>query len=430
MIKPQNWHIESIAYPVSLCIALSVCELRAGSSDFDSYDWEEINPAAGWEARAGLEVVHLNGDLYLMGGRTPLDPSVVPVFGASTIWGDVWKSTDSGQSWSSILDTNTPGHWPARAYFEAVTKNGEMYVLGGQDFNVINNPAPVGPPLIAFSNFFGDVWSSTDGVNWVQKTANAGWEGRAGLSSIVYGEDIYVFGGSKNDDSAVIGPGGPPRVYFNDVWKSSDDGATWQEVTAAAPWEPRAGAAVVVKDDYIYMLGGEDGFTCDSGDSRCPPYFNDVWRTQDGEDWELVTASADWASRPGHVAVVVDDNLIVFGGFGLSDDPSDPFKPSNPIDMWASEDGINWDLLSAAPWNATMPEQIKYDFDALVLPDGPGGAQSIYTFGGDRETFSPFDPFNYLNVDNDVWRYTFVPEPASLVLLAIGALAYGLVRRQ
>ena len=99
MIKPQNRHIESIIYSLSLCIALSVGELRAGSSDFDSYAW---------------------------------------------------------------------------------------------------------------------------------------------------GEDNYVFGGSKNDDSAVIGPGGPPRVYFNDVWKSSDDGATWQEVTAAAPWEPRAGAAVVV----------------------------------------------------------------------------------------------------------------------------------------------------------------------------------------
>ena len=343
MIMLQNSSYPSFLQVLSLFIALFSCELRASSSDFDSYQWEEINATASWDPRAGLETVHLNGDLYLMGGRTPVDPNVVPVFGASKIWGDVWKSTDSGQSWTSILDTDTLGHWPARAYFEAVTKDQKMYVLGGQDFSVISNPNPGGPPLVPFSNFFNDVWSSTDGVNWSQETADAGWEGRAGLSSIVYGDDIYVFGGSKNDDSAVIGPGGVPRVYFNDVWKSSDDGATWQEVTDEAPWEPRAGAAVVVKDEFIYMLGGEDGFTCDSGGSRCPPYFNDVWRTQNGEDWEPVTASADWASRPGHIAAVVDNNIVVFGGFGLSDDPSDPFKPSNPIDMWTSEDGANWE---------------------------------------------------------------------------------------
>ena len=211
--------------------------------------------------------------------------------------------------------------------------------------------------------------------------------------------------------SAVVGPTGPPRIYFNDVWKSSDDGVTWQMMTSAAPWEPRAGAAVVVKDDFIYLLGGEDGFTCESGGSRCPPYFNDVWRTQDGADWELVVADADWVERPGHHAVVSGDDIVLFGGFGLSTDPNDPFKPSNPIDMWVSEDGAQWQLLDDAPWNATGPEQIKYDFDVVTVEDGPGGMPAIYTFGGDRETFNPFDPVNYLRVDRDVWRYALIPEP-------------------
>ena len=201
--------ITGIRFFLAFSTVLAAADLRGGSSDFDSYGWDVINPASSWAPRAGLEVVHFNDGFYLMGGRTPIDTNVVPVFGASMIWGDVWKSENLGGSWSQILDTNTPGHWSARAYFEAVTKDGQMYVLGGQDFNVINNPDPNGPPLIPISNFFSDVWSSSDGLTWAPKTTAAGWEGRAGLSSVVYQDEIYVFGGSKNDDSAIIGPGGP-----------------------------------------------------------------------------------------------------------------------------------------------------------------------------------------------------------------------------
>ena len=31
---------------------------------------------------------------------------------------------------------------------------------------------------------------------------------------------------------------------------------------------------------------------------------------------------------------------------------------------------------------------------------------SIFTFGGDRETFAPFDPLAFTKVDNDVWRFS------------------------
>jgi hypothetical protein len=198
-------------------------------------------------------------------------------------------------------------------------------------------------------------------------------------------------------------------------------GVTWEPMTPEAPWAPRAGAAAVVKDDAIYLLGGEDGFTCGSG-PRCPPYFNDVWRTQDGIEWELVTESADWVARPGHQAVVLEDEILVFGGFGLSTDPADPFKASNPMDMWASKDGENWDLLEQIPWNAESAADIKYDFAALTATSGPDGRPAVFTFGGDRETFNPFDPLNYLNVDNDVWRYE-VPEPSSLLMTIIGIVA-------
>ncbi len=376
----------------------------SGWEDFSNYEWTEVNESASWTPRAGLQVVQLWNRLYLMGGRTPLDPAESPAPGASVIWGDVWTSDDLGRTWRQQLATESEGHWSPRAYFQAVTKGAAMYVMGGQDFQVVENPNPAGPPFLSVSEFFNDVWRSYDGVHWTQLTDDAGWEGRAGLSSVVHNGEIYVMGGSFNDDSAVIG-GPPERVYFNDVWKSRD-GRTWERLTESAPWAPRAGAQVVTKDGYIYLLGGEDGFTCDSG-SRCPPYFNDVWRSRDGAAWELVTDSAAWSPRPGHEAVVANGQIVVFGGFGLSDDPSDPFRPANPTDMWASHDGATWTQLEDSPWNATGPAEGKYDFAALVVRGSllrPG--DTIMTFGGDRETFDFNDPLNYQNVDNDVWRFS------------------------
>ncbi|MGI9471469.1 MAG: hypothetical protein ACR2NZ_08060 [Rubripirellula sp.] len=377
------------------------------AAGLETYEWTETNGDAAWSARAGLQVVDLDERFYLMGGRTPLDPSAVPGPAPSQIWSDVWVSDDRGDTWEMLLSSNGENHWSPRAYFQAVNRGDEMFVLGGQDFVTIPNPnpfpAPGEPEFFSLSSFFSDVWSSTDGENWVQLTESAGWAGRAGLSSVVFNDELYVMGGSFNDDSAVIG-GPPERVYLNDVWKSSD-GVTWHEVTDAAPWTPRAGAQVVVKDDFMYLLGGEDGFTCDSGD-RCPPYYNDVWRTGNGKDWELVTETAQWASRPGHQVQVVLDQFVLFGGFGLSADPSDPFRPSNPMDIWTSKDGANWVQISDSPWNADSPSEVKYDFDTVVVWDDDQFQPDIYTFGGDRETFDFTDPFNYLNIDNDVWRFS------------------------
>jgi hypothetical protein len=240
-------------------------------------------------------------------------------------------------------------------------------------------------------------------------TPAAGWSGRAGHCAVVFNNDIYVLAGSINDDEAVIG-GPPTRIYYNDVWKSSNNGKTWTRLREHAPWAERAGARVAVKDGFLYLLGGEAGFTC-SPIPCTPPYFNDVWRTANGIDWELVTAQAEWDPRPGHKVLVLNDHFVLFGGFGQSQDPNAPFAPSNPVDVWVSPDGAAWQKLATGPWNATSPEQVKFDFDALAVTEAQGAA--IYTFGGDRETFDLTDPANYLKVDNDVWKFSLAMPAAA-----------------
>jgi len=192
-----------------------------------------------------------------------------------------------------LADAEGQGLWRNRAYFEAVTLGSHMYIMGGQNFKTFPE----------FSDFFDDVWRSSDGVNWEQMTADAPWEGRAGLSAVSFKGKLWIMGGSQGDDLGIIGiPDN--RELFNDVWYSKD-GIVWHEATAGMDpdfrWSPRAGAVALVKGGWMYVLGGEKGFTGDDD------YFNDVWRSKDGANWEEVTGEggAEWSKRPGHKCAVL-----------------------------------------------------------------------------------------------------------------------------
>jgi hypothetical protein len=405
-------HLSVLLAVVVFVLAVGTVQAQGrATTDLAAYAWTKVYDGPGWAGRAGLQAVELRNRIYIMGGRTP-DPNQFNPFG-SILWDDVWESGDLGATWTPVAEgpvanpADPDEIWAARGYFQAVTKGGAMFVLGGQDFTVVpNDPANCSPlpalcpPFVPASNFFNDVWSSADGSTWLQLVEHAPWEGRAGLSAIVFKGWIYLLGGGKGDDVAI---GGQGRVLFNDVWRSRD-GAIWELVTDTAPWPARAGAAVVEKNGYLYLLGGEDGFLCDfnMGLLECP-YFNDVWRSQDGATWELVTSAAGWSARPGHQCQVLQDTIVCFGGFGFP--IGSPFVPAHPADVWISRDGANWEKISDSPWNADGSEDVKYDFDSLVVAGGPGGMRpSIFTFGGDREaSFAAPDP---TLVDDEVWRFS------------------------
>ncbi|SET07205.1 Kelch repeat-containing protein [Thalassotalea agarivorans] len=398
-----------------LSIVLTFALFNVNANTLERFDWTQINDGASssFGKRAGLQAIELNGKFYVLGGRVP-DQSI-PAFGNSQFYSDVWQSSDYGATWQEVVQDGT-APWAARAYFQAFKHKGYIYLLGGQDSIAVNNPGfnvnclPQCQPFVLQSNFFNDVWRSKDGKNWQRMTAAAPWEGRAGLSAVSFRGWIYVMAGSVNDDSAIIGDFGPARKYFNDVWRSKN-GRHWQKVTMNAPWEPRAGGVALVKGGYMYMIGGEDGFVCNEFTPRCPPYFNDVWRSKNGKRWQKMTANAPWSARPGHQCEVLMFRIVCFGGFGLSPDPTQPFAPANPIDVWVSFTGKHWQQLSGdagKPWQANSPADIKYDFAAFSVVKVNGRFKpSIYTFGGDRETFDPFDFDQISKVDNDVWRFSW-----------------------
>jgi hypothetical protein len=136
-------------------------------------------------------------------------------------------------------------------------------------------------------------------------TEDAGWVPREGMSSVVTADgSIVITGGTL--------PAG--EFQFSDVWRSTDGGMTWTLVNGSAGWAGRFGHGMVtLPDDSILLMGG---FSYQNGDHR-----NDVWRSTDhGATWALVSPGAGWPGRCMMNCVVLPDSTVVLlGGFAGSD---------------------------------------------------------------------------------------------------------------
>ena len=193
----------------------------------------------------------VRGDtLYVLGGiqRSPF-----------TRLNEVWQSADLGVTWTNITTTATasPPGFPARSAAASVVLGSgsaaDFYLIGGS------------------SGDRDDVWKSSDGTSWTQVNASAAasdkFPGRSYHSAAVVseagGDTIYVIGGLRGGNSR------------SDVWKSVNRGAAWDPVAANADTEfsNRADHASVVRDGELYVIGGAGSYT---------ELFNDVWKSTDG----------------------------------------------------------------------------------------------------------------------------------------------------
>ncbi len=160
-------------------------------------------------------------------------------------------------------------------------------------------------------------------------TDRASWSARRGHQAVSMNGIFYLFGGYSQKT--------PGRDnYMEDVWKSSD-GENWTRITPEAPWRGRWGHAVTVMNNTIYLSGG---FYQDEENRKDRGYSSEVWKSQDGENWELVTNNPGWVGRMGHSMFSSDNgDLYLLGGVRDSRD--------HLGDMWKSSDeGKTWTRLA------------------------------------------------------------------------------------
>ncbi len=187
----------------------------------DGISWTST-PVTGprWNARGEHAAVVFQNKMWVIGGST-----------STGRVNDVWSSTD-GASWTQVTATIP---WTPRSLQTCVAFNSNLWLVGGiTDSNTSLN----------------DVWRSADGINWTQATSSAIWGSRCNHSSVVYRDKMWILGGQYYS--------GATRSYYNDVW-SSVDGITWLQETAAAPWSMRHAHKSVVLNDKMWVMGGHNG---------------------------------------------------------------------------------------------------------------------------------------------------------------------------
>jgi len=268
-------------------------------SSADGRTWTRVAARAPWKhSDLPMTVVH-DGRMWLMGGwfngRLP----------GHAAGHEVWSSTD-GHDWRQAT---AGAAWSPRLAAGLVSFRGRMWLLGGTENYYFGDA----------TSLKNDVWSSADGTTWTLATADAGWSPRAYHQAVVLGDHIYVLGGGNYV---------PDYAAHHDVWRSAD-GVHWEQVTAAAAWQPRLWFSSVVYRDRIWVLGG---WSNDPARNH-----GDVWHSADGRDWQRLESRVVWSPRHEHSAFVLGDRIIVAGGHAqpLS---SEVWSLSVPPDWFTDEE--------------------------------------------------------------------------------------------
>ena len=164
---------------------------------------------------------------------------------------------------------------------------------------------PRGAPVVAYENDImmlggtenintyatsGRLSRSQDGINW-RRQFIAAFIGSYGAAA-VYKGDYYHVGGVYLQGNNIFNI---ERIYKTPV---DSELVSWQIAQMNAPYGPRLNAQLLVADDKLVMMGGNNG----SAQTR----DNDIWSTENGQSWTKINSTNHWSGREYFQAVAFD----------------------------------------------------------------------------------------------------------------------------
>ena len=296
-----------------------------------------MNSAAAWDARFDMALlVAADGSTLLLGGRDD----------SGAVFQDVWRTANGGAAWDRLASATPWGQRQGFAY--VVTSTDHVLIAGG---------------VSAATGLHSDVWITADmGVVWARTTASAPWSPRHSARATV------LEGGPH--DGAVLMVGGTDDVqWFNDAWRSADNGASWVLATNVPAWSFRHDFAVCSLPQGVVIVCG--------GESDDPAAFHsECFRSDDGGGtWTDVGTPAPWGPRSLFVLLHFGDGrLAVLGGKGTAVDDVWTSAPTSIGAAWATGDcTVARRALCSAPTQPTAVRVALPRATTTVPPIAAGG---------------------------------------------------------
>ncbi|MCJ8165327.1 T9SS type A sorting domain-containing protein [Pontibacter sp. E15-1] len=318
--------------------------------------WERVADLP-FSMRDGVGAVHFKDEIWMIGG-----------WKYGPLSNGIYKSADAVH-WEKVGN----GSWPGRHGGGVVVFKDKIWVLSGDGYP--------------------DVWSSADGITWNQETASAPWGMRYAPYVVAYHDKLWIMGGVSfwdaegNYDHTLERP-------LNDIW-SSEDGVNWTLEMPSAPWGPRGlmHGSVVFKDEMWVFGGGSKLWNIPTN------VFNDVWKSKDGVNWELVTDHAGWDPRIHFSVIAFDNKLWAIDGTTMAE--------AYTNEVWYSEDGKDWTRLnSTTTFEATHASTVYAHKNSLYLAAG-SNITGIYKFTTPAEQQLAAHPLPAVRYEPDTLQLDF-----------------------
>jgi hypothetical protein len=208
----------------------------------------------------------------------------------------VWASVDDGLSWSR---RGTIPEWAGATvlYSSCCSDGTNMYVCGG---------------LFRSMSYDAMFHTCDGGVTFIRHQLPFGR--RFGLGSHIFRDELVLCGGCSNG------------TFYQDVWKSSDRGRTWQCATSAAPWSGRYFHLLTSTSTHLVVMGGS---THPKRKQGC----NDIWISANASDWVLFPIALP---RVMFSMFVVENPFVVI----RYDSSNDSGQHLQSWQQWGTEDSV------------------------------------------------------------------------------------------
>jgi hypothetical protein len=221
--------------------------------------WSLITASAGMGNITGNRCVASVGGLMWVADQSTAD----------TLWysgdGSAWTSVDvtvaDNEAFTAITAVNGSLYaWQtARLFTSATPTSGASFVdagaISGDDgFNAAYMVVYKDGVLYRAGGFDGvaytdNVYSSTTGLAWTSVTTAPGFTNRGFVAMGVLAGTLIVAGGFSNG-----------ATNTSDVWYSTDNGATWTELTSAAPDTNTVAWGAVLGTKFVFGSGANEWY--------------------------------------------------------------------------------------------------------------------------------------------------------------------------